>query len=93
MHQATSIVQAESTKFAVFRISAMGDTTYGLEACHTFWEAGYKLQILSSSHLVDGHNPYPPNTYLKTTEQVQDFLQHGTGLSEDSSTLFHMWTR
>jgi hypothetical protein len=91
VRQASSIIQSTTTQFVIFRIASMGDSLYGMDACDLFLREGYKLQILSSSHVFDGENPFPPNTLFKNVDQVRELLWHGNNLTEDPSTLFQTY--
>lgn len=57
----------------------------GLKASEIFFDAGYKLQVLSSSHApTDGRNPYGPNTLLKDVGDVERFLSFGASLAHNA---------
>ena len=89
----TKLIDSGSIQYATFPISCSLSMEYlfsdisktsgiiemqGLEAAGTFLAAGYKLQILSSSHVpTDGLNPFGPNTLLKNIEDVRGFLKFG----------------
>jgi hypothetical protein len=60
----------------------------GIVASKIFFDAGYKLQVLSSSHApTDGLNPYGPNTLLKNVEEVERFLRFGIGLAQNAEDI------
>ena len=91
-------IRSGTIQFATFRISSSLSRTnlfvnlatksdktvmQGIEASKIFLSAGYKLQVLSSSHApTDELNPYGPNTLLKNVDDVEAFLRFGAGLAQ-----------
>ena len=60
----------------------------GISTAKTFFGAGYKLQVLSSSHApTDGLNPYGPNTLFKNVEDVEGFLRFGLDLAQKAEDI------
>ena len=92
------LIRSGSIEYATFRISGSIPKQYlfydiskkrgvvemqGVEASKMFLAAGYKLQVLSSSHVpTDGLNPFGPNTLLKNVEDVKGFLTFGSDLAK-----------
>ena len=83
-------------QFAIFPISSSiplldGQMTnynntemQGIVTSKFFLNAGYKLQVLSSSHApTNGKNPYGPNTLLKDIHDVRQFLTFGGVLAQN----------
>ncbi len=93
-------IRAGTIQFATFRVSSsilranqfdnLATKMQGIKTCKKFLQAGYKLQVLSSSHApTDGLNPYGPNTLLKNVENVQGFLRFGAGLAQTAQDIHH----
>jgi len=60
----------------------------GVETARKFLQAGYKLQVLSSSHAPRRSlDPYGPNTLLKDVEDVEGFLTFGAKLAKRSENV------
>jgi hypothetical protein len=75
-------IQSGSIQSAIIQISSSSMMMYGIDASQLSLDAGYKLQILSSSHVpTDGLNPYSPNTLLKNRHDIEDFLKFGIDLA------------
>lgn len=92
-------IRSGSIEFATFRISnSFGNSNsnggmQGIDTSKIFLDAGYKLQVLSSSHApTDTLNPYGPNTLLKNAKDIEAFLMFGMALAtktnSDSRELF-----
>lgn len=97
--QLEEYIRAGTIEFATFRVSSsilganhvnLETKMQGIETSKKFLQAGYKLQVLSSSYApTDGLNPYGPNTLLKNFENVQGFLRFGAGLAQSAQDIRH----
>ncbi|KAG7362823.1 DUF229 domain containing protein [Nitzschia inconspicua] len=85
-NRVTHIIDSLTTRYAIFPVLSATQHFLGLDICQHFLNAGYKLQILSSSHVVNGTNPFPPNTLLKSVPQIEGFLRHGQNLTTNEET-------
>lgn len=91
VQRAFHYIRSGSIEYAVVRIASATQADnknidlYGLRACGTFLDEGYRLQVLSSSHVSrEGHNDYGPNTLLKNTRQIENFLRSGAQLASEA---------
>ena len=92
-------IQTGTLQFAIFRISSAFSSEdlinesdnvemRGIDTSKTFLDAGYKLQVLSSSHApINGLNPYGPNTLLKSADEIKGFLRFGASLVRSTSDI------
>ena len=89
-------IQTGSIRYMILRIAAVARSTstsedpshqlFGLDACQQLWNEGYKIQILSSSHVPTNQlNPYGPNTILQNRQEVTQFLHQGLQLATKSA--------
>jgi hypothetical protein len=90
----TRIIHENNLRYGIFRIAAVNNNDddhnptqmFGLTTAKLFLNAGYNLQVLSSSHVHNGINPYGPNTLLKDIGHVQEFLLYGSNLVRSYTT-------